>query len=148
MAELPYVINLYNDTAGNWALAVFRNPTAMGNGSIPVLTINNLQNETQTEVNQTITGATNASPVVVTCTAHGYSNGDQVYISGVLGQTAANGLHIIAGVAANTFNLVDSITAGAYTSGGYVQRLAKSKNLADVLFASAAAILNDKSAGN
>lgn len=71
-----------------------------------------------------ITGATNATPIVVTATAHGYTNGDIIYIDGVGGNLAANGLWQISGVAANTFNLLNPVTAGnsvgsaAYTSGG------------------------------
>ena len=71
-----------------------------------------------------ISGATNATPVVVTATAHGYSNGDIVYIDGVAGNLAANGLWKIASVAANTFELqrldgTNVTGSGAYTSGGY-----------------------------
>jgi hypothetical protein len=72
-----------------------------------------------------ITGATNATPIVITATAHGFTNGDIVSITGVAGNLAANGLWAIAGVAANTFQLTDPITAGnstgsgAYTSGGF-----------------------------
>lgn len=72
-----------------------------------------------------ITGATNATPIVITATAHGFTNGDIVSVEGVGGNLAANGLWKIAGVAANTFQLTDPITGGnavgsaAYTSGGY-----------------------------
>src|SRR5262249_26844427 len=38
-----------------------------------------------------ITGATNASPIVVTSNGHGLTNGETVRISGVGGNTAANG---------------------------------------------------------
>ena len=72
-----------------------------------------------------ISGATNATPIVVTATAHGFANGDRVIIGGVGGNTAANGHFTIANVAANTFELT-TVTAGAnvagngaYTSGGY-----------------------------
>ena len=70
-----------------------------------------------------ITGATNATPIVVTSTAHGFENGDKVTISGVLGNTAANGTFLVAGRTANTFQLTTLAGAnvagnGAYTSGG------------------------------
>jgi hypothetical protein len=71
-----------------------------------------------------ITGATNATPIVITATAHGFSNGDIVSVEGVLGNLAANGLWVIASVAANTFALTDPVSGGnavgsaAYTSGG------------------------------
>lgn len=75
---------------------------------------------------KTITGATQASPVVVTSTAHGLANGDEVYIDGVVGMTQLNGRSFaIKNVAANTFELttltgtnIDGTAYGAYTSGG------------------------------
>ena len=73
-----------------------------------------------------ITGATNATPIVITATAHGYANGDWVQIIGVGGNTNANGVFKVANQAANTFELTDPTTganiagSGAYTSGGYV----------------------------
>jgi len=72
-----------------------------------------------------ITGATNATPIVITATSHGFTNGDLVFVDGVGGNLAANGLWSISGVAANTFNLTDYISgsnstgSAAYTSGGY-----------------------------
>lgn len=71
-----------------------------------------------------VTGATNATPIVVTATSHGFANGDIVMIFGVLGNLAANGVFKIANVGANTFELTDPDTdanvggSGAYTSGG------------------------------
>lgn len=78
---------------------------------------------------KSITGATNATPIVITCTSHGYSNGDIVMIKKVGGNTAANGLFKIANVATHTFELTDPETgsniagSGAYTSGGNVFNL-------------------------
>lgn len=72
-----------------------------------------------------ITGATNATPIVITATAHGFSNGDVVYINGVAGNLSANGVWVIASVTINTFALTDPVSGGnavgsaAYTSGGY-----------------------------
>jgi len=71
-----------------------------------------------------ITAATNATPIVVTCTAHGYANGDIVAIRGVLGLTVANGTWQVANQTANTFELktvkdaLNSTGNAAYTSGG------------------------------
>lgn len=79
-----------------------------------------------------ITGATNASPIVITSTSHGFSNGDIVSITGVGGNTAANGKWTIANVATNTFELSGSTGNGAYTSGGVVVNLTLSDNLDDV----------------
>lgn len=66
----------------------------------------------------TITGATNASPIVITCAAHGLTTGTLVTISGVLGNTAANGTFTATVVNANSFSLDGSTGNGAYTSGG------------------------------
>ncbi len=69
-----------------------------------------------------ITNATNASPIVITAANNGLVNGDQVYISGVGGNTAANSTNNtyipIAGASSNSFSLVGTTGNGAYTSGG------------------------------
>jgi hypothetical protein len=67
---------------------------------------------------KTITGATNASPIVITSASHGLSNGMYVVVSGILGNTAANGVFKIQNVATNTLELVGSTGNGAYSSGG------------------------------
>lgn len=74
---------------------------------------------------KTITGATAATPIVITATAHGFANADLVFIDGVVGNTAANGYWKIANVTANTFELTDPVLGTnatgvtAYTSGGF-----------------------------
>jgi len=73
-----------------------------------------------------ITGITRANPAVVTSNAHGYSNGDRVYITGVGGMTQVNDLnYTVAGVTANTYQLqgIDSSAYSAYTAGGVSYRL-------------------------
>lgn len=73
-----------------------------------------------------VTGATNATPIVLTVTANGFANGDIVCVGGVGGNLAANGIWKVAAQATNTISLTDPITgsnvvgSGAYTSGGYV----------------------------
>jgi hypothetical protein len=74
-----------------------------------------------------ITGATNATPIVVTATAHGFTTGDVVVIGGVGGNLAANNVWKIVVIDANSFSLRDvkdgatnSVGSAAYTSGGYV----------------------------
>jgi len=61
-----------------------------------------------------ITDATNAEPIVVSAEAHGLDNGAHVLIFGVLGNTAANGIWMIADVSTDTFMLVDSAGNGDY----------------------------------
>ncbi len=84
-----------------------------------------------------ITGATNASPIVITSTSHGYANGNRVSQSGVLGNTAANGVFKVAGATANTYelkNLDDTNTTGngTYTSGGFAVNLTTNDFLDDI----------------
>lgn len=77
---------------------------------------------------KTITGATAASPVVITSAAHGYSDGQDIFISGVVGMTELNGRWFkVASAAANTFSLqtihaenVDGTAYTAYASGGTI----------------------------
>lgn len=72
----------------------------------------------------TVTGATNASPIVVTTSAaHGLTTGQTVYIGSVAGNTAANGSFVATVVSATTFSLGGSTGNGAYTSGGTVSRV-------------------------
>lgn len=79
---------------------------------------------------KTITGATNASPIVVTSTAHGFTNGMIVTVASVGGNTNANGNWRVMNAASNTFELyyTDGVTPSsgnsAYTSGGTATRAA------------------------
>ena len=68
---------------------------------------------------QAITGATNATPIVVTATAHGFENGDIVTIPGVGGNLAANGSFLVAGKTANTINLQTRAAANVAGTGTY-----------------------------
>ena len=70
-----------------------------------------------------ITGATNASPIVITTTSTtGLVNGGVVTISGVAGNTAANGTWYVGTVTPTTFQLrtingnSDGTSSGAYTA--------------------------------
>jgi hypothetical protein len=84
------------------------------------------------EAGITITGITQANPAVVTAVAHGYADGDEVYIQGVGGMTQVNGKRYIVDVlTANTFALKNQVTSAnidstaftAYTSGGESDRI-------------------------
>jgi hypothetical protein len=63
-----------------------------------------------------ITGATNANPISITCTAHGFTTGDKVFISGVVGNTNANGGYTITVVNANAFTLNSRAGNAAYSA--------------------------------
>ncbi len=86
----------------------------------------------------TITAATNDSPIAVTTAApHGLQSGEQVTISGVAGNNAANGTFRITVVDNLKFTLDDSRGNGVYTGGGTVTQpslaFALASNVNDVL---------------
>jgi|SRR5687767_11503087 len=67
-----------------------------------------------------VTAASNATPIVVTSNGHGFTAEDLVTVQGVDGNTASNGVWLVANPADNTFELFGSVGSGAYTSGGEV----------------------------
>jgi len=68
-----------------------------------------------------VSGATNATPIVITTSsAHKLTTGAQVTIAGVGGNTNANGTWTITVVSSTTFSLNGSAGNSAYTSGGTV----------------------------
>src|SRR5690348_3284911 len=70
-------------------------------------------------LSRSVSDATNASPIVVTTTAaHLMATGDRVRVSGVTGNTAANGDFTITVLTSTTFSLDGSTGNGAYVSGG------------------------------
>ncbi|MCG8394197.1 MAG: hypothetical protein MI745_14055 [Pseudomonadales bacterium] len=83
------------------------------------------------EATQSITAATQANPVVVTITGHGYSNGDEVRIESVEGMIELNDKRYrVANVTANTFELtdidgnnIDGTAFSAYVTGGTAKRV-------------------------
>lgn len=75
----------------------------------------------------TITGASQTNPVTITTgAAHGYSNGDQVYIEGIVGMIALNRrIFTITNASGSVFDLVGEDGTGypAWTSGGLVYKI-------------------------
>lgn len=78
-----------------------------------------------------ISGATQANPVVITATAHGFNNGDFVDVRGVVGMTQINDRrYIVANKTANTFEVkdidtgvnVDGTAYTAYANAGQVRK--------------------------
>jgi hypothetical protein len=65
-----------------------------------------------------VTAATNATPIKITCANHGFHDGERVVIAGATGNTAVNGTWTIQKVSANTFELLNSIGNGTYTGNG------------------------------
>lgn len=94
--------------------------------NVPEQFVRHRVNATTFGSSKTITGATNATPIVITATSHGFSNGDVVIVSSVGGNTASNGWRKVANKTVNTFELTyldDTNVAGngTYTSGGSAQ---------------------------
>lgn len=60
------------------------------------------------DVPKTITGVTTADPVVITAALHGFSNGDEIDLSDIIGTVELNDDRFVAAnVTANTFELTD-----------------------------------------
>ncbi len=84
-----------------------------------------------TETAQTLTGATQANPVVLTVTGHGYGDNEEVFVSGVGGMTELNGRTFIVSVQSpDTIALktkdgsnLDGTGYTAFTSGGTVAKI-------------------------
>lgn len=78
------------------------------------------------ESTQSITGATQGNPAVLTVVGHGYTTGDVVFVTGIGGMTPLNGRFFqISVLTADTFSLngSNSTIYSAYTSGGTVARV-------------------------
>jgi hypothetical protein len=76
-----------------------------------------------------VSGATNATPIVITAASHGVSNDDRVLLINIGGNANANGVFRAKNVATNTFELTDELTganiagSGVYTSGGFLIKI-------------------------
>lgn len=83
------------------------------------------------ETAKTIMAMTTASPGVFTSAAHGYSNGQEIFLDGLVGPTALNSRNLIVrNITANTFTLEDlfgnaisTVGLPAYVSGGTARRV-------------------------
>lgn len=126
---LPYTHNrIALISGGVWKLFTFTNPSyTMGAGTnvYDLFAYDNsgtvaLEATAWRNIGQAITGATNASPIVITSNAHGLSNGDEVYINSVYGNTAANGTWTVASATTNTFALTGSTGNGTYIGRGWL----------------------------
>ena len=101
----------------------------------------------QRDVRFTISAVTKANPAVVTTTAaHGFANGDTVFIYAATGMTQINNKRFeIAGVTATTFQLVgvNSTAFGTYGEGGKVSKCVASVSGLDHLIGETVAIFGD-----
>lgn len=65
-----------------------------------------------------VTNASNQVPIIITSTTHGLTTGAYVTISGVEGNTGANGTFNVTKIDGNSFSLDSSVGTGSYTTGG------------------------------
>lgn len=65
-----------------------------------------------------ITSSTDATPIVITATAHGLATGDRVLIIGHTTNIAANGIFKVTKLTANTFSLQDEFTGADVAGSG------------------------------
>jgi hypothetical protein len=75
-------------------------------------------------ITASITGATQANPVVITATSHGLTDGEVIYIQDVAGMVEINGLTFtVANKTDDTFELsgINGTGYTAYTSGGTIR---------------------------
>ncbi len=80
-----------------------------------------------------ITNATNSSSLTITSPGHGLQTGDEIRVTGVLGNTAANGTFKVSVINADTFRLNSAIGNGVYGGGGNWVRLDDTTSTGDLL---------------
>ena len=84
-------------------------------------------------VSQPITGASNAADIEIISVAHGLKTGDQIRITGVQGNSAANGTYRVTVISADRFLLKGRAGNGDYTVGGSFVKLAEAAVNGDVV---------------
>jgi len=109
----PFAVSAGDDVpAEPTSLPTYR---VYGQGTAPVT--NGLGSASKLDTG-TVTNASNATPIVITQASHGLQTGTSVTVSGVTGNTAANGTFSVIRVTADTYSLTGSSGNGAYASGG------------------------------
>jgi hypothetical protein len=122
--------NLWVGGTGPATAPLFSNGTAVIIGQNGSVSLRNTRGTEKgflgisAEAPKTVTGAANngAGLIRLTVATHGYETGDTVDVSSVGGVPNATGSWPITVITANTFDLVGSTFAGAYTAGGTVYR--------------------------
>ena len=143
-----YSIQITDDGSGNFTSVAQRGATTLASGGTR-LSIPWVVNANKAETPFTITAATNATPIVATTAAHGYTTGDEVFISGGLVLTGINGSFTVTVVSSTTFQLDQSVGNGTYTaSSATCKRIAKATDLGTAVQASLRAALDDRASGN
>lgn len=95
-------------------IAKTEDKTSLGNATWTVGVIPSTKN---------ITSSTNATPIQVTISSHGYATGDVIQITGHTTNTAANGTWIVTNTGTDTFTLDGSVGNGTGGSSGTAQNI-------------------------
>lgn len=114
-----YTSQIFNIDASELG-ALYWNETLGDYGTINAYTRSGSSEAVVEAMDATITGATQANPCVITA-ANSFSNGQKVFISGVVGMTELNGnVYTVANASGTDFELsgTDSSAYTAYSSGG------------------------------
>lgn len=117
--------NISGATAGTFAAPSHSNTNFSGSGGTNVA--NQVADSTfpscptAAQFN-TISAATNATPIVLTVSGADISANDICQVVEVLGNTAANGVWVANPASASSISLQGSVGSGSYTSGGLVTR--------------------------
>ena len=91
----------------------------LGSGGADPLTFSVANTGGTAGTNKTITAITRANPGVVTAVAHGFSTGNRIAFSNVVGMTQVNGnVYTITVIDEDTFSIVDTSSFTAYSSAG------------------------------
>ena len=107
----------FTDGAGTGRIRLYQDNGATISAASPAASA--LYSPPANNVNGNVTGATKASPIVITTSAaHGLATGAIATIAGVKGNTAANGTWAITVLSATTFSLNGSTGNANYTSNG------------------------------
>ena len=91
--------------------------------------------EVVTETAVTITAATQANPVVITASSHGYSNGDEVVLRDIGGMVEISGnRYIVQATTVNTFELTSQIDGVNVDGTGFTAFSASSSDVVAKIF--------------
>ena len=101
--------------AGEYRIEFYNSTTIAGGASKEILIAPGIEWVTPVDV----TGATNATPIVVTSEAHGLLNGDMIIISGATTNTGANGSFIVASKTVDAFTLIALDGSNSVGNGVY-----------------------------
>jgi hypothetical protein len=121
-ARQYYIGGRWRSTGGATAVRTIPGDTIrmMGSPAPTSLGQNGVWTSQALQATKTLSTSTNATPIAMTCTAHGYSTGDTVVITGHVTNTNANGTWEITVIDSNTFTLNGSVGNGT-GSGGNVR---------------------------